>query len=237
MFQFIYTTWHIFVDFFSNLSEPILIALISAVVTAMMAFFKWLGKLINKCCIKKKQFTIYKNYAIEFLTVCITAYNDKEFKFFNKNYKLDELEIKLIKNPNNIDINLFSTPKAKLIPMYAIGFISKKYMLSYHNLWLLRAVLDNLSSDDIWFFLDHTLLQYHGTDNLIHTAPFNVFSIEDKNNNILFLGTNDCNIVLATNITKDKLKTLRDDLKNSKFDKRIKKAIKQWEMNNLNHIT
>ena len=186
---------------------------------------------------KEEKFKTYKNYAIEFLTTCTSAYKDEEFIFLNKPYKLNELKIALIKTIPDFKLKILLASPEQLIPIYALGFISKLYLLSEKDTWLLRNLLDSMSLGKTWFFIDQALEQYSDKHENIANLSFNYFSVQDKNKNILFLCTNYCNIMLTEKTNKEYLELLLKKLEDNEFDDRIKKAIKQWESNNQNHIT
>ena len=120
----------------------------SEVVTALLAigtsilftlWIRWYDK-GNKEKELNEKFKLYKGYAEEFLEACINS----EFYIFSEVYSFDQLKVVLEKNPQNLSCNIFSKPKEDLILIYALGFLSKKYMLEFKELWLLRYILDNL---------------------------------------------------------------------------------------------
>ena len=204
-----------------------LAAVVSALVSIVLAVFYWICSCFYQNYSNKKTIKIFKNYAIEFLKSCITGYNESKLCLGDKIYQLDQLKIVLELNPQKLQYNIFVKPKEDLILIYALRFLAKKYQLEHNELWLLRNILDNMSPDEVWFFRDNTLMQAMG-----YNTSFESFSVQDKNNNNLFFFINDCNIVLTKNTDKNKLETLLTKLTHHEFDKRIEKAFKQWQTKN-----
>ena len=207
---------------FSTMDTNILAVIISSLIYVLFAILNWCRQKIVIWYTNKKMFKTYKEYAIEFLEACISS----EFYIFSEVYSFDQLKVVLEQNPRNLVFNIFSKPNEELIPIYALGFISKKYMLEFKELWLLRYILDNMSEENKWFFRDHTLVQGQIEFQVYHTS-FSSFSVQDKYDNTLFFFINDCNMVLTKNTDITKLKTLLTKLKHGKFDGRIKKIIKK----------
>ena len=227
------------IEFLTNMHPvvftAVVTAVVSAVVTAMIAFFKWFGKLINNWWIKKEKFKTYKNYAIEFLKVCISIYDGEKFVFLKNTYNLDELKIIFIKKPTDTKLPISEVPQEQLIPLYVLGFMSKEYILNQSDTWLLRRILDEMSSDRIWFFMDNDLLIYRKNiegNILTDRIAFRNFCVEDKDRNALFFFTDSCNILLTKNTDKEYLEKLLKELESNKLDQRIKKTIEQWQIDN-----
>ena len=207
---------------------------VGASITASIVFTLWTKHNDDENNKKKNEekFKTYKNYAIEFLKVCISIYDGEKFVFLKNTYNLDELKIIFIKKPTDTKLPISEVPQEQLIPLYVLGFMSKEYILNQSDTWLLRRILDEMSSDRIWFFMDEGLQRYKEHKNIIKETTFRNFCVEDKDNNALFFFTDSCNILLTKNTDKEYLEKLLKELESNKLDQRIKKTIEQWQIDN-----
>ena len=163
-----------------------------------------------------EKFKLYKGYAEEFLEICIMGYNNKNFKYYDNVYTLDQLEIEIICKPSNLKIS--SLDKTELLPMFTLGFLSSKYMLDDKDLHLLRYILDNMYEKSKWF-------RKASLPSI--NINFSEFNIQDNEENILSFLYISCFIMLTKNTDKNKLETLLTKLKHDEFDDRIRKIIKK----------
>ena len=210
---------------------------VGASITASIVFTLWTKHNDDENNKKKNEekFKTYKNYAIEFLKVCISIYDGEKFVFLKNTYNLDELKIIFIKKPTDTKLPISEVPQEQLIPLYVLGFMSKEYILNQSDTWLLRRILDDMSSDRIWFFMDNDLLIYRKNiegNILTDRIAFRNFCVEDKDRNALFFFTDSCNILLTKNTDKEYLEKLLKELESNKLDQRIKKTIEQWQIDN-----
>lgn len=211
-------------------SDNLIPVLISAGVSLLFSIIYFFGRKIYSCYTRHKEFKIYKKYLIEFLENYLYFLDKKRFKYYEKEYDIDSLNI--IYYPSfDIAERIISI---SLAPIVILSFFKEEKILSNEEAGILSDIILKTPEHNKIFIMDYPILEIYNDDNEVidykiikNFSRFEILSEE----NILASGLQNEHILT---IEKDeislgnKVKTILKELsesKNTKYDIRIKKII------------
>lgn len=214
-------------------SVQLISALVSAGVSLLISIICFFGGKIYSCYRRHKEFKIYKKYLIEFLENYLYFLEKKRFKYYEKEYEMDSLNIVYYPNFDRIE-KIISISFA---PFIILSFFKENKILSNEESGILSDILIQISEHSKIFVLDYPVIEVYNDDNettdnkiIKHFSRFEIISISPENN-ILASGLQNEHILTIDEDEMslgNKVKTILKELKESKdkkHDIRIKKII------------
>lgn len=176
---------------------------------------------------------MYKKYLIEFLENYLYFLEKKRFKYYEKEYEMDSLNIVYYPNFDRIE-KIISISFA---PFIILSFFKENKILSNEESGILSDILIQISEHSKIFVLDYPVIEVYNDDNettdnkiIKHFSRFEIISISPEKN-ILASGLQNEHILTIDEDEMslgNKVKTILKELKESKdkkHDIRIKKII------------
>lgn len=131
-------------------SDNLIPVLISAGVSLLFSIIYFFGRKIYSCYTRHKEFKMYKKYLIEFLENYLYFLDKKRFKYYEKEYKIDSLNI--IYYPN-VDLG-YRIESISLAPLIILSFLKENKILSNEEAGILSNIILKTSKHSKIFILD-----------------------------------------------------------------------------------